>query len=43
MDVYCHISKGDCVSLCTHSKQDMYMYYLNCMYADAFVFIEGKR
>lgn len=35
--------KGNCVSLCTHSKQDMYMYFMNCMYADAFVFIQGKK
>ncbi len=42
MDVCRHILKGNCVSLCTHSKQDMYMYFLNRMYADAFVFIQGK-
>lgn len=36
-----HISKGNCVSLCTHSIQHMYMYFLNCMYADAFVCIRG--
>lgn len=41
--MYRHISKGNCVSLCTHSKQDMYMYFLNCMYAEAFVFIQGKN